>query len=511
MELFYIFDYYFMQKVLLVIRDGWGYRESSVDNAIAQADTPFTDSLMENYPNVLLDASGAAVGLPDGYMWNSEVWHMTIWSGRIIDQSLTRINKSIADWSFFRNQVLLDMIKYCKKNNSHLHLMWLLQGEWVHAHIDHVFALLDFCKRQEFENVLIHIFTDGRDAPVTYSEKYIKLLEDKLQELWFGKIVSITWRYFAMDRDNRWERTQKTYNVIIDWKTDRDDFMFDSPFETIKKLHEEWETDEFIKPIKSSDYKWIQDTDGIIFRNFRTDRTRQLTKIIMDNTTVKFVAMTQYYDDMVADVVFPQIELKNILWELVSNAGYRQLRISETEKYAHVTFFMNGQIDKAFLNEDRVLIDSPSVDTYDKTPEMSIVKLTDRLCLELEKEKYQLVITNFVNWDMIWHTGAAAAIIKWIEAIDQALEKTVKAALAHDYVIIVTADHGNAEDQTEKWRTSHTLNSVPCILVWKDFKKSAKNTISLKQGRGLQDIAPTILYLLGILKPNDMTWTNLIN
>jgi len=504
------------KKVLLVIRDGWWYSEAQDHNAIWEWNTPFTDKLMEVYPNVLLEASGEAVGLPNGYMGNSEVGHLTIWSGRIVDESLTRIFESIKDWSFVKNSVLLSAISYCKENNSSLHLMGLLQTEWVHAHIEHLFIILDACKRHGFGDVKIHVFTDGRDSAVVDSVKHIQDLETKLSDLWFGKIVSLCGRYYAMDRDRRWDRTKLAYDCIADWNVmnvKKDLQNFDSAVVAIEAAYHNGETDEFLLPRVLKWYDWIKKKDTILFRNYRTDRTRQLTQAFIepkfvwfdrDKKDVHFVAMTQYYDEMDADVLFEEETRKNTLWEVISHDWYRQLRISETEKYAHVTFFFNGQMDAPYLNEDRILIDSPKVATYDLSPEMSVYTLKDRLIKELNKNKYDLVVTNIVNGDMVWHTGVSAAIRKAVESVDICLRDIVAAGLENDYDILIFADHGNAEDQSLAWRTSHTTNPVPCIFVSKD------RNVGLKKGRSLQDIAPTVLEIMWIVKPKEMTWESLL-
>jgi len=500
------------RKVLLVIRDGWGYRESEVDNAIVEWNTPNTDRLMKEYPNILINASGEAVWVPLWFQWNSEVGHMAIWSGRIIFQSLARINKSIDDGKFLQIPVFINTINHCKKNNSVLHLMWLLQIEWVHAYIDHLYALLDLCQKYDFHNVVIHVFTDGRDAPVTKSLEHLIKLQRKLDQLWFGKIVTVGGRYYAMDRDNRRERTMEAYRCIAEWRVKSVEWTrmeFDDVVEMVRWCHENEETDEFILPRKHKDYDWVQENDAIIFWNFRTDRTRQLTQSFVEDDfdgfdrvkkNIRFVAMTSYYSSMNADVAFENYNFDNLLGDIVSRAGYKQLRISETEKYAHVTFFFNGQREKPFENETRILIDSPKVATYDLKPEMSVYKIADRLCEELEKETYQLVVTNLVNGDMVWHTWIPEAIRKGVEAVDKALWKIISTALKHWYTSLVFADHGNAEDQTPKWRTSHTINPVPLILVDDKLKN-----IVLKSWKGLQDIAPTTLKLMGIEKPNEMT------
>jgi len=502
------------KKVLLLIRDGWGYREMCEQNAICQWKTLFTDELMMDYPNILLDASGEAVGLPKWYMGNSEVGHMAIGSGRIIFQSLARINKSIEEWSFFKIKEFTDSINFCKKNGTKLHLISLLQTQWVHAHIDHLFALLDLCVRYDFRDVVIHVITDGRDAPVTESLIHIKKLEDKLKQIWCGEIVTISWRFYAMDRDKRWDRTIKAYRCIAEWIVeDWKKMEFYDAIDMVKWCHKNEEMDEFILPRKNKNYDWVEENDAIIFINFRTDRTRQLTQSFVEKDfygfdrlrkNIKFVAMTQYYRPMNADVAFCDFSFENLLWDVVSKNWYRQLRISETEKYAHVTFFFNGQREKVFENEDRVLIDSPKVKTYDLKPEMSVYELKDKLVFELNKNKYQLIVTNFVNGDMVGHTWISKAIEKAVYAVDECVKETVKIALENNYDILVFADHGNAEDQTEEWRTSHTTNPVPCIYISKD-----KN-VKLKNGKWLQDIAPTVLDLMWIDKPKEMTGDSIL-
>jgi len=500
----------------LVIRDGWWYRKSCENNAICQWDTFFTDKLMKNYPNTLLDASGEAVGLPKWFMWNSEVWHMTIWSGRVSFQSLVRINKSIEEWEFFKNKNLLEIVNNCKKSKSFLHLMWLLQVQWVHSHIDHLFAILDFCKRCNFENVLIHIITDWRDSPVNESLLHIKSLEDKIKKIWLGKIVTIGGRFFAMDRDKRRDRTLSYYKCIVDWLVDLslDNAVFENVLETVNGCHQNQETDEFIRPRKLKWYEWFNENDWVLFFNFRTDRTRQITQAIVEDEfvgfertkkNINFLAMTQYYKPMNWKVMFDEPNLDNLLWEVISNNWYRQLRISETEKYAHVTFFFNWQKEEPFENEDRILIDSPKVKTYDLKPEMSVFELKDKLVENIKKNKYNLIVTNFVNWDMVWHTWISEAIKKAVHSVDVCLEETVNVALEFGYDVLVFADHGNAEDQTIEWRTSHTTNPVPFIYISKN-----KNVV-LKSWKGLKDIAPTVLEIMSIKKPKEMTWESIIS
>lgn len=498
------------KKVILVIRDGWGYRKECKDNAICQTPTPNTDKLMEKYPNVLLDASGGAVGLPEGYQGNSEVGHMTIGSGRVIFQSLARINKSIKEGDFFKIPEFLNAIKNCKENNTKLHLIGLLQVEGVHAHKEHLFALLDLCKKQKFKDVYVHVITDGRDAPVTDSLKHVEDLKLKLKDIGFGEIATVSGRYYSMDRDKRWDRTKKAYECIIEGKADAE---FEDAIITIKQSHAEEKTDEFIIPRKRKGYQGVKERDSFIFYNFRTDRTRQLTMAIVEKDfegwernplDVFYVGMTQYYIPMNAKVAFPDVDIKNILGDAVSKAGLKQLRISETEKYAHVTFFFNCQVEKPNKNEERILVHSPKVATYDLKPEMGVYEITEKLVKEIKTGKHDLIVTNLVNGDMVGHTGIVEAIGKAVASVDDCVGKIVEAALEKDYTLLVFADHGNAEDQTPEWRTSHTINQVPLIVVSKEKHK-------LKKGKGLKDIAPTALKLLGIEKPKEMTGESIIS
>ncbi|MGI5827698.1 MAG: 2,3-bisphosphoglycerate-independent phosphoglycerate mutase [Patescibacteria group bacterium] len=500
-------------KVILVIRDGWGYRKEKEHNAIAETPTPNTDKLMAKYPNTLLNASGEAVGVPHGYQGNSEVGHMTIGGGRIIFQSLARINKAIEEGSFFKIPEFLEAIENCKKHNTTLHLVGLLQVEGVHAHINHLLALLDLCKKQNFTNVVVHVITDGRDAPVTASLKHLNTLNKKIAEIGFGKIATVSGRYYAMDRDKRWQRTKKAYECIVNAQTER---VFDEAKAYLEECHAKGETDEFITPGKAEWYGGIKPDDSFIFYNFRTDRPRQLTQAMTEieftgwetkPLDIFFVTMTQYFTPQVPKVAFKDQVLTNFLGEVVAKQGMHQLRISETEKYAHVTFFFNGQIEEPYENEDRILIPSPKVETYDKKPEMSVYEITEVLTKAIDEEKYDLIVTNLVNGDMVGHTGDIEAIHKAIAAVDECVGKITEKGLAKNYTILVFADHGNAEDQTEEWRTSHTTNPVPLIFVSND---TVYKSIHLKKGKGLQDVAPTVLELMGIEKPQEMTGESLI-
>ena len=500
-------------KVILIIRDGWGFRKESKENSIVESKTPVTNKLMKEYPSTLLDASGLAVGLPKGYQGNSEVGHMTIGSGRIIFQSLAKIDASIEDKSFFENKAILGAINNAKEKNTALHLIGLFQVEGVHAHLNHLLAILDLCKKQNLRNVKIHAITDGRDAPVTDSLKNIKIVEDKLKQLGFGEIVTVSGRFFAMDRDNRWERTQEAYNCIVLGKTKTE---FTDAISAVKENHSKDTTDEFITPMKKEGYKGIKENDSIMFFNFRTDRTRQLTKSIVEEKfegwdrkplNVYFTAMTQFYTPMNAFVAFSDVSLDNLLGKVIADSNLKQLRISETEKYAHVTFFFNGQVETPNVNEERIMVPSPKVATYDLKPEMSVYEITDRLVEEIKKDKFDFVVINLVNGDMVGHTGITSAIHKAIEAVDECTGKIIDAALPIGYTSLIFADHGNAEDQTIEWRTSHTLNPVPLIIVSPEDKYKK---VKLKSGKGLQDIAPTVLDILNIAKPKEMTGESIL-
>lgn len=502
-----------MNKVILIIRDGWGYRTEKKDNAILEAQTPNTDFLMKNYPNTLINSSGEAVGLPNGFQGNSEVGHLTIGAGRIILQSLTRINKSIDDKSFFSNEKFLTAINSAKKNKTTLHLIGLFQTEGVHAHLNHLEALLELCRQEKFFDVKIHAITDGRDSPVKNSLIHVKKIQSILKKLKFGEIVTVSGRYYAMDRNKNWERTKLTHDCIINGETK---ITYKNPIDSVKESHKKNVTDEFIVPRKQKNYLGVKENDSIIFFNFRTDRTRQLTQSIVERKfegwsrekkKICFVGMTQYYEPMNANVAYLDITEKNLLGEVIAENGLRQFRISETEKYAHVTFFFNGQNEVANRNEERILVPSPSVATYDKTPQMSAKEVTEKLIEQIKTKKFDFIVVNLVNCDMVGHTGDKKAIIKAIEAVDNSVGQITKTGLEENYITLVFADHGNAEDQTKKWTTSHTINPVPFILVTSDPKlKKAK----LEKNKGLSDIAPTVLEILKIKKPIEMTGVSIV-
>ena len=481
-----------MKKVLLIIRDGWGYRESEKLNAIATAKTPVDDSLKERYPWTLLHASGEAVGLPHGYQGNSEVGHLTIGSGRVVDQNLKLINSSIENGSFFNKKEFLSAINNCKEKGSRLHIIGLLQKEGVHAHMDHLYALLDLCKKEQFKDVYLHIITDGRDSPVDRGKEYL----EELINYGFGEIVTVCGRYYAMDRDRRWERTEKAYNAIVKGESEQ---FFTNPLKEVERCYESGETDEFISPRVKEGYKGVGSEDSVIFYNYRTDRPRQLTEMILKHS-IHFVAMTKYYSEMDAEFAFKEVEKKNLLGDILSEKGVRQLRISETEKYAHVTYFFNGQKEEKLKGEERIMIPSPKVATYDLQPEMSVFEIKDRVVEEIRGGEYGFILVNLVNCDMVGHSGDTEAVVKAVEAVDKVVGEIVDAA--KDYCTFILADHGNAEDQRDEWRTSHTVNPVPFIAVCEG--------LSLKRGE-LKDVAPTVLSVMGIDVPKEMTGKILFN
>jgi 2,3-bisphosphoglycerate-independent phosphoglycerate mutase len=501
-----------MKKVVLVIRDGWGFSPKKEKNAIFSANTENTDRLMEECPNTLIECAGEAVGLPKGYQGNSEVGHATIGAGRVIFQPMVRINKAIETGEFFKNKAFLDAIENCKRHGAALHLIGLLQSEGVHSHENHLFALLELCKRENFGRVFVHAVMDGRDAPPTDGIKHLKKLKQKMESLGTGKVATLSGRYYTMDRDKRWDRTKKAYDCIVSGQAEE----FEDPQKKLVECYGKKETDEFLTPRKAEWYQGINEKDSVIFFNFRTDRPRQLTQAIVEKMfagwrrkplDVFFVAMTEYYKPMKAIAAFKDQSIENLLGEVVSKAGMKQLRISETEKYAHVTFFFNGQKEQPSKGEDRILVPSPKVATYDLKPEMSAFEVTEKLVKEIEKEKYSLIVVNLVNGDLVGHTGIWEACLKAAEAVDRCVGKITEAGLKHSYTLLVFADHGNLEDQSKQWGTSHTINPVPLILVSGDQK--LKKAV-LREGSGLKDIAPTVLELLGLKKPKEMTGTSIV-
>ncbi|MBS4536615.1 2,3-bisphosphoglycerate-independent phosphoglycerate mutase [Clostridium sp. D2Q-14] len=501
----------------IIILDGWGIGKDYEGNATKLANTPNFDSFIKKYPNTKLTASGEAVGLPKGQMGNSEVGHLNIGAGRIVYQELTRINKSIEDNSFYDISEFNNAIDKAKKNNKKLHLLGLFSHGGVHSHSSHLYALLKLAKKKDFFNVYIHCFLDGRDVPPKSALKDIEELEEKIQEIGVGKIATISGRYYAMDRDKRWERTEKAYNAMLLGEG----LEAKSAELAIKSSYENDLSDEFVLPtvIKENDkpITMIDDNDSIIFYNFRPDRARQITRAIVDEefegfnrrkkVKTEYITMTQY-DKTIENIkiAFKPQSYKNTLGEYISSKGMRQLRIAETEKYAHVTFFFNGGVEQANPGEDRVLIPSPKVATYDLQPEMSVYEVKDKVIKKLKEENYNLLILNFANPDMVGHTGDIEATIKALESVDECLGEVVDEIERQNGKVLITADHGNSEEmrnlETGDKLTAHTTNEVPCIVI-------GEENVELRKGI-LADISPTILDMMGESIPQEMTGKSLI-
>ncbi len=503
------------KTTMLMILDGFGMNEKEEGNAVKLANIPNIRRVMKEYPNTILHTSGLDVGLPEGQMGNSEVGHTNIGAGRIVYQELTRITKSIEDGDFFSISEFVEAIDNCKKNNSKLHIMGLLSDGGVHSHQRHLFALLELAKRRDFEDVYVHCFLDGRDTPPASAEGYLAELENKMKEKGVGKIATVIGRFYAMDRDKRWERVEKAYNALVKGEGDK----FNSVSAAIENSYQKEIFDEFVKPTvicnNEQPIATISENDSVIFFNFRPDRAREITRAIVDEEfdgfardyfKTYFVTFTNY-DDTIKNVsiAFKKAEIKNTFGEIVSRNGLKQLRIAETEKYAHVTFFFNGGEERQYEGEDRILIPSPKVETYDLKPEMSAFEVTDKVVEAIHSRKYDSIILNFANPDMVGHTGNIEAAIKALEALDGCVQRVVEAIEEEQGILLITADHGNAEQmvdyKTGELHTAHTTNPVPLVIVGKDVK--------IKEGR-LADLAPTMLDLMGIEKPEDMTGESLI-
>jgi 2,3-bisphosphoglycerate-independent phosphoglycerate mutase len=495
--------------ILLIILDGWGISEKKEGNAILQAHTPHYDRMLNKYPNKTLGASGEDVGLPDNQMGNSEVGHLNLGAGRIVYQDFARINKAIRDRSFFEKEYLIKAVERVKDTDFTLHLMGLVSDGGVHSHVSHLFALLDLARSHGVDPV-IHPFLDGRDVLPTSASLYISQVEEYMEEQSIGRFGTVMGRYYSMDRDNRWKRTQKAYEALTGNK--EHSFTADSIDEAIEKSYERGETDEFVQPTIIGET--IGPRDSIIFFNFRPDRARQLSRAFVDDPfdhfereklDVYFVCMTEYEDDIAAPVVFPPLSLKNTLGEVLSNHGLNQLRLAETEKYYHVTYFFNGGEEDAFEGEKRILIPSPPVATYDEKPEMSAYEITETLITEIQSHRHDVIIINYANADMVGHTGVLKAGIKAIEAVDTCLGQILDVCTVDpEIVVLITADHGNAEKMidhsTHKVFTAHTPNRVPFIIT---------RPCELRSGI-LADVAPTILDLLTIDRPEEMDGESLI-
>jgi 2,3-bisphosphoglycerate-independent phosphoglycerate mutase len=497
--------------------DGWGEADPTFKNAITNAKTPFVNSLYQNYPFCHLLTSGENVGLPDGQMGNSEVGHLNLGAGRIVFQELALINKAVREKTIDKNSTLLQTFEYCNTNSKDLHLFGLVSDGGVHSHIDHLVHLCEMAKMNGVQNIFIHAFTDGRDTDPKSGLNYIRHLEKAIVSTG-AKIVSVIGRYYAMDRDKRWERVKLAYDLMVLGAGEK----FESTSDAIEASYRNAITDEFIKPVTITHngipVATIKNGDAVISFNFRTDRCREITEVLtqeslhefnMHSLNLHYVTMTNYDNSYKnVKVVYEKDNLQNTLGEIISKAGKIQLRIAETEKYPHVTFFFSGGREKVFNGEERIMIPSPKVATYDLQPEMSAEEVKNSLINELESEKFDFVCLNFANADMVGHTGVFSAVVKAVETVDLCVSEIVKVGLRHGYSFLITADHGNADmmindDGTPN--TAHTTNPVPCFLVTPDI-----GSVSIKDGR-LCDIAPSILKLMGIAVPSEMTGNVLVS
>ena len=504
------------KKAILLILDGWGYGKHDKSDAVNAANTPFFDQLLKNYPNSKLEASGIAVGLPDGQMGNSEVGHMNLGAGRVVYQELGRINKAVKDNELENHSVLKSAFNYAKRENKNVHFIGLVSNGGVHSHIDHLKGLCDAAKANQVKNIFIHAFMDGRDTDPNSGLRFVMELEDHLQGS-SVTIASVIGRYFAMDRDNRWERVKLAYDLMVHGTGNPSNDISDS----IQHSYEQGVSDEFIQPIVKIDNDGlpigkIEEGDVVVCFNFRTDRGREISTVLtqqafpefeMKPLNLYYVTMTSYDETFKnVHVIFTKDDLNDTLGAVLEKNNKNQIRIAETEKYPHVTFFFSGGREKEFINEKRILIPSPKVTTYDLQPEMSAKQIADAICVELENGWPDFVCLNFANPDMVGHTGVFNAVVTAVETVDQCLQKVVECGIKNDYSFIILADHGNADymiNSDGSPNTAHTTNLVPCILIDKDYKH-------IDDGK-LGDVAPTILKLMNISSPGIMTGSILVS
>ena len=501
------------KPVALIIMDGFGYNPDSYGNAIADAKKPNLDKLFAQCPHTLIGASGLDVGLPDGQMGNSEVGHTNIGAGRVVYQMLVKISKSIKEGTIRKNPAIVGAVENCVKNGSALHLMGLLSDGGVHSHIEHLFGLMEMAKDMGVEKIYVHAFLDGRDVPPTSGAEYMEKLVEETKRIGAGKVATVMGRFYAMDRDNAWDRVEKAYAAMVYGEG----VEGCCPVGAIKKSYEEGVTDEFMVPTVLDKEGTIKAGDSVIFFNFRPDRARQITRAFVDPDftgfprkngffPLHFVCMTQYDATMPnVHVAFPPEALTMTMGEYISKHGLTQLRIAETQKYAHVTFFYNGGEEKTFPGEDRILIKSPDVETFDLKPEMSAYEVTDAVVKAIEEDKYNMIILNYANCDMVGHTGIEEAAVKAVEAVDDCVGRTVDAILKAGGAALITADHGNAEKMKEPDGapfTAHTTNPVPLIVAGYPCK--------LRDGGRLADLSPTMLDIMGLPKPPEMDGESLI-
>jgi 2,3-bisphosphoglycerate-independent phosphoglycerate mutase len=506
--------------VVLVILDGWGHRSETEGNAVAGACTPVFDALWATYPTTLLNASGKAVGLPRDQMGNSEVGHLNLGAGRVVPQELVRISDAIEEGVLFDDPTLVTLCRTVRERGGKLHAVGLVSDGGVHSHIEHLYGLLELAKRQGLDNLYIHAMTDGRDTPPTSGAGFLRDLEARIATVGLGTIATVAGRYWGMDRDRRWDRVEKMYRVM----TDAEPGTGESASETLERYYTEGKTDEFIPPTRLAPGA-VEPGDGVIFFNFRPDRARQLTRAFVQPDfdgfvrpyldPLAFVTFTRYDSTLAVDVVFAPQSLDRLLGQVLAERGLKQIRIAETEKYAHVTYFFNGGIEQPFAGEDRELVQSPLVPTYDLQPEMAAQEVTARTVAAIGANRYSLVVVNFANPDMVGHTGNYEASVRAVEAVDACLGRVVEATVRAGGTLLVTADHGNAEvmwDEEGRPWTAHTTNPVPLILVEGEGLKIPGwgTDVPLRTGGGLGDVAPTILHILGLDKPAEMTGQSLI-
>ena len=503
---------------MLMILDGFGINEKEEGNGVKQANIPHLNEILSKNPNTIIHTSGLEVGLPEGQMGNSEVGHTNIGAGRIVYQDLAKITKAIQDGDFFSRSEFVKAIENCRANNSKLHLMGLLSNGGVHSHNRHLYGLLELAKRKDFEDVYVHCFMDGRDTPPASGESFITELEEKIQEKGVGQIATLSGRFYAMDRDKRWERVSEAYNAMVNGVGEK----ATSAISAIEESYQKEVFDEFVKPTVITNKAGepvakIEDGDSVIFFNFRPDRAREITRAIVDKEfdgfetkkiNTYFVCMTPYDETMPnVEVAYRKEEIRNTFGEYISRRGLKQLRIAETEKYAHVTFFFNGGEEKQYDGEDRILVPSPKVETYDLKPEMSACEVCDKVVEAIKSEKYDSIILNFANPDMVGHTGNTDAVVKALETIDECVQRVVDAVNEVNGTLLITADHGNCEQmidyKTGEPQTAHTTNPVPLAIVGLPSNKK------IKEGR-LADLAPTMLDIMGLEKPDEMTGESLI-
>lgn len=507
------------RPVVLLILDGWGYSEASKNNAIAAAQKPVWDRLWKTYPHTQIRTSGAAVGLPADQMGNSEVGHLNLGAGRVVYQEFTRVSRSIKTGSFFTNATLTDAVDLAVENGKAVHILGLLSPGGVHSHEQHIHAMVELAAQRGADKIYLHAFLDGRDTPPRSAKDSVTLMDEKFAALGSGRIASVIGRYYAMDRDHRWPRIQASYDLITQGKAE-----FEAPdaLTAIEMAYARDESDEFVKGTcivpPGTEPVRIEDGDVIVFMNYRSDRARQITRPFIERNfdgfvreyipqPGTFVSLTEYKEEFDIPVAFPAERLKNVFGDYISAHGLRQLRLAETEKYAHVTFFFNGGEEKPFEGEDRVLVNSPMVATYDLQPEMSAFEVTDKLVAALESGKYDVIICNYANPDMVGHTGKFAAAVKAIEAIDTCLGRVLSAVQSAGGELLVTADHGNAElmlnSETGQMHTAHTTNTVPLLYIGRPAQMAEHGSLC--------DIAPSMLYLMNMELPPEMTGTPLVD